>query len=449
MEQGFDKEIDSLLRRGRGGAGARVETGGNGGGVSPAHLDADELSAYAEGALPSAARLAAASHLADCADCRGAVVGLVRAAGVEAALEKSPVAETPASRETKPRVSWRDRLGTLFAPRVLRFVAPVLAVCLLGALAFVALRSRQSAPELTQDVQRQNTSPRVGITAPEESHKAAQPVGADTAPGQSPSVNTNTATREAASAPVTQGTTATTAGPADGRAADAAPSEAPAPPPPAAASEVTASELTALPVQSRAGGAGTGAPPPPAPKTVSANEDRDAKAGAPAGQLREEVTVTGNAQQQNRAANNQPGNFDYSQSPDGSRAQRRAPAQRSAPPEADEAERAEEREDSNKEKKRAEGRRGRALSRLGGADASVGESSSADERNVGGRRFRREGGAWVDVNYKPSMSSTGVRRGTDAFRALVADHPEIERAAQQLSGEFVIVIRGRAYRVRP
>ena len=325
MEQGFDKEIDSLLRRGRGGAGARVETGGNGGGVSPAHLDADELSAYAEGALPSAARLAAASHLADCADCRGAVVGLVRAAGVEAALEKSPVAETPASRETKPRVSWRDRLGTLFAPRVLRFVAPVLAVCLLGALAFVALRSRQSAPELTQDVQRQNTSPRVGITAPEESHKAAQPVGADTAPGQSPSVNTNTATREAASAPVTQGTTATTAGPADGRAADAAPSEAPAPPPPAAASEVTASELTALPVQSRAGGAGTGAPPPPAPKTVSANEDRDAKAGAPAGQLREEVTVTGNAQQQNRAANNQPGNFDYSQSPDGSRAQRRAP----------------------------------------------------------------------------------------------------------------------------
>jgi hypothetical protein len=69
-------------------------------------------------------------------------------------------------------------------------------------------------------------------------------------------------------------------------------------------------------------------------------------------------------------------------------------------------------------------------------------------RSVAGHKFRREGGAWVDVNYKPSMSSTGVRRGTDQYRALVADLPELGRIADQLGGEVVVVIKGRAYRIR-
>jgi hypothetical protein len=46
------------------------------------------------------------------------------------------------------------------------------------------------------------------------------------------------------------------------------------------------------------------------------------------------------------------------------------------------------------------------------------------------------------------MSSTGVRRGTEAFRALVADIPEIGRIAEQFSGEVVVVLHGRAYRIR-
>lgn len=444
MEQGFDKELDSLLRRVRGGAASRAEAGGNGGAAAQTHLDADELSAYAEGALPSAARMAAASHLADCDECRGAAVGLVRAAGVEAALEKGTAAEPTVSREVRPAVSLRERLGALFAPRVLGFVAPVLAVSLLGALAFVALRPRQSGPELTRDVQRQNAEPRVGITAPEEPQKVQQPVDANTTPGQSPPASANAEARDAAPSSVatTAGDTAT-AGPLN-RSADEAP---PPPAPVAAASEFA---VTPQPSQGTGGGAGTGAPPPP--KTEPAEEeksaDRSARAGSAAPpQLKEEVTVTGNAQQQNRAANNQTNVFDV-QSPDGSRAARRAP--RASAPAADEAERDEERADSTAEKERAaKSRRGRTLSELRTERESRGERSAADERSAAGRRFRREGGAWVDVNYKPSMPSTGVRRGTDSYRALVADHPEVERAAGQLSGEFVIVIRGRAYRVRP
>jgi hypothetical protein len=71
-----------------------------------------------------------------------------------------------------------------------------------------------------------------------------------------------------------------------------------------------------------------------------------------------------------------------------------------------------------------------------------------ETRSAAGHRFRREGGAWVDVNYKDSMSSTGVRRGSEGFRALVADIPEIGRIAEQIGGEVVVVVRGRAYRVR-
>jgi hypothetical protein len=71
-----------------------------------------------------------------------------------------------------------------------------------------------------------------------------------------------------------------------------------------------------------------------------------------------------------------------------------------------------------------------------------------ETRAAAGHRFRREGSAWVDVNYRPSMASTGVRRGSEAFRALVADIPVIGRVAGQLGGEVVVVVGGRAYRIR-
>ena len=77
MREGFDKEIDSLLRRNARGAAQPFADGGG----AVAHLDADELGAFAEGALPAAARVVAASHLADCDECRGVVVALARFGG--------------------------------------------------------------------------------------------------------------------------------------------------------------------------------------------------------------------------------------------------------------------------------------------------------------------------------------------------------------------------------
>src|SRR5215207_5055599 len=138
MREGFDKEIDSLLRRtARAPAGAR----GNGAaGAKPdSHLDADELAAFAEGALPEAARMNMVSHLADCGECRALAANLTRAAGVEAKLEKHAVAASPA-RESGTKRGW---LAAIFAPRTLRYVAPALAVCLVAVVSFVTLRSRR------------------------------------------------------------------------------------------------------------------------------------------------------------------------------------------------------------------------------------------------------------------------------------------------------------------
>src|SRR4051812_20630113 len=114
MKEGFDKEIDTLLRRhARGAARSYADA------PSPAttHLDADELGAFAEGALPAPARVAAAAHLADCNECRGVVVTLSSALG--GAAESKTLAAVPASPAVVSPSSWRAWAAAFFSPRVL------------------------------------------------------------------------------------------------------------------------------------------------------------------------------------------------------------------------------------------------------------------------------------------------------------------------------------------
>ena len=68
-------------------------------------------------------------------------------------------------------------------------------------------------------------------------------------------------------------------------------------------------------------------------------------------------------------------------------------------------------------------------------------------RRVGGRQFRRQGGVWVDTAYNSSRQTTSVARGSEQYRALVADEPGIRTIADQLGGEVIVVWKGRAYRI--
>jgi len=68
-----------------------------------------------------------------------------------------------------------------------------------------------------------------------------------------------------------------------------------------------------------------------------------------------------------------------------------------------------------------------------------------ETRSVGGRKFKRQGNAWVDSKLKSSMSVRTVGRGSEEFDKLDSG---LRSIAKQLSGEIVVVWKGKAYRIR-
>jgi hypothetical protein len=226
----------------------------------------------------------------------------------------------------------------------------------------------------------------------------------------------------------------------DGPAGGVKSAEALAPPPPAAAAEPATTESAAA-----------NAPPksaqPEEDETAKKEAKPDSKEKGTRRAAPEDEVGYGELAQQNRAARSRANEV---QMPDGARNQTRAGSNNTSNTGPDSGgglgattSRAEREGASAPASRRA---RSSAPARDRIED---GGAMRADEtRSVAGHRFRRVGGAWVDVNYKSSMPSTGVRRGTEPFRALVADMPELGRIASQLGGEVVVVVRGRAYRIR-
>ena len=86
-----------------------------------------------------------------------------------------------------------------------------------------------------------------------------------------------------------------------------------------------------------------------------------------------------------------------------------------------------------------EGLRTEAPRKSDGAPAS---EEAPQTRSVGGRKFARQGGRWVDQKFKSSMSLTNVSRGSDEFAALDSG---LRSIAQQLGGEVIVVWKGKAY----
>src|SRR6266851_3692513 len=134
-------EIDLLLRGLGRDASARSSSPQLGQEIG-AHLDADELNCYAEGVVSSAERARYNKHLADCENCRRIVSGLVPAASVTRSYEAV---------ERKTGWHWRDSFAALFAPSVLRYAVPALALTAIIAIAMVALRQRQHIEFVAQN----------------------------------------------------------------------------------------------------------------------------------------------------------------------------------------------------------------------------------------------------------------------------------------------------------
>jgi hypothetical protein len=372
MRQETNNEIDLLLRRLSRRQGATAPAGD--------HLDADELSSYAENALPAAARARCTDHLAECSRCRELVVQLSSAAGVVVAEKPSRVAAASGLRKF---------LAGLFTPMVLRYAVPALGLVVVAMIGLTVFRRGQlnSSPEMVATSRKAETPAVAQETKPQDNYvyglqdktKAASPVPEEPrrgrieaeppAPVAAPAANTPTDLSKEAPVAKTESTTVATA---------AAPPAAPKPAETTDEARKQDAEAQKKLAQER----------PTA--TPQAERERDFQAGAVA--------------------------------PAGVAATRRA------------AKRADSAED-----------------KAGGAPLplKLGEKDSDDgeTRTVAGRRFRKQRGMWVDTAYAGG-ATTDFTRGSEQYRGLVADEPEIKKIADQLDGQIIVVWKGRAYRIR-
>jgi hypothetical protein len=96
-------------------------------------------------------------------------------------------------------------------------------------------------------------------------------------------------------------------------------------------------------------------------------------------------------------------------------------------------------------------RRGDGVMTAGAEPKAKGGKDADDEgetRTVAGKRFRRQGNVWIDSAYDSSRGTIKVSRGSEQFRALVADEPGIATIAGKLDGVVILVWNGRTYRIQ-
>lgn len=150
MELDFDKEIDALLR-------TMPKSDADFAGKDK-HLDADEISAFAENALPEKARKRYTMHLADCDSCRKNLSELIL---LNAENEPEIVAEKAEAETVAPaQIPWYRKL---FAFPNLAYTMGALILAFVGLTAFIGLQNLNSG---NSEVAQSNTASRESETAP-------------------------------------------------------------------------------------------------------------------------------------------------------------------------------------------------------------------------------------------------------------------------------------------
>ncbi len=389
MKQVPQNEIDVLLRKlGQDQAGATE--------VKSAHLDPDELSAYAENALPQAARAKYTEHLVDCSACRRLVTDLTPRTVLESKKEEARVSAV------------HQFFSKLTTPSFLRYAVPSLAAVLILAIGFFVANLQQSRRNRLSEMVAKNESPPQVATSAEppaagvssvqnrvssvQDSKAASPSDKKTA-------KTNTDESQPESTPAKAQAVdelhtqeeAEKRAEAAGRADAARNAAAEAPPPPKAPQPTVADQpevaknkvaetkqetvAEVRPIKEEARKLDDTQIAASTPKAQAAPQTRRARMPAPAGM------AAGSADRDKQTKDNEQSNY------------------------------------------------------------------AAETRRVAGRDFRKVNGVWTDTAYD-GRETTNLSRGSEQFRALVADEPSLRTIADQLDGQIVVVWKGRAYRIR-
>ena len=408
-----DKQIDLLMRRY---AKAAPRWG------APDHLDADELSAFAEGALPATTRSRYVSHLADCDDCRKQVSDLAISSGAIVRAEQGQ------SAAGEGRTFWQVLAG-MFALPVLRYAAFGAVVLIVAGVALVALRrprdsglialneptnqERGSALKPPSAVQGGAPSKQANSGTASESSSQVAPTNNQAAKGTE---TRGDQTQPLSPVPMKDGTAPVAVEKKAGETeiAKAAPSYAPPPP----------SEITLAQQQQKAAETQSGISGPRQQQKVetldklAANQDRERDAGKDV--AKSDDMARKSAPQS--VASNQPS--------------RRI---------ADEKAKGPMRNMENNAINRSENV-GRAESpKKSPAPDDRATAEESQTRSVGGRKFRRQGNSWVDQKFKSSMTLKSIARGSDEYDALDSG---LRSIAQQLGGQVIVVWKDRAYLIK-
>lgn len=426
MNQEQDKEFDVLLRRYAKREGQRTKAAmffdeGNGkkmvGFTELEHLDADAMNAYAENALPSAARMRYAEHLVGCDACRKVVTQL--------ALTANPtgfVKEESTSVSTINAQTWREKLLSFLTIPSLKLAGSVAAVLLVASVTFIVWKRNDVSTDLAQNKQPRNVDN--GAAAYDANNNASPNSGNTTA--TSPAASPDTQNRNnpqpttVANEPVAERRKDTSATKSGESKKERDYQEAGSP-----------STGEDAPKDAKNDNSKTAAASQPTPTNVQTNSD-------PSAQNQTNIQDQTVAQQrQNYPAKSRTG-------PNNNRAGRDSG-------EGNRAQKAEEKKTDSGDDERAEKQKKSAPppapKKSVDSDKTTlagGNKREAETRAVGGKKFQRIGDAWVDVAYKDS-ATTNIKRGSDQYNSLDAG---LRSIAEQLGGEVIVVWQGRAYKIR-
>ena len=401
MSKEAKNEIDLMLR----------QLGRRGGALGPdvlfdsgeQHLDADELNSYVANALPTAARARYMEHIADCASCRRLVAQLSAAEG-HVVVEQATRVPSPSA--------LKQFLAGLLSPMVLRYAVPALGAIVITIVGFVVMREQARESATTFSLENKNGSvAQVASPTPSSLEGIVGQRATESAEPAAPKADP--LKRESSGGATAEQRTADTANAAPVGASDAQPlakSAEPAAPPapkvaPTGAAETEGAKKAEVDAASRAKLA-----------EAEAMRQRDEQKKAPEPQRQVAAAPATGA---NRPF--ETGRLASSEAIDNRAAKSRRDAAIDKSTAKDDA----SKEDAAKEKNEA----------------------APETRSVAGRSFRKNGNVWVDTAYS-SQQTTNMRRGSEQYRTLIGDVPEIRQIAEQLDGEFIVVWKGRAYRIR-
>ncbi len=400
MELEFDKEIDSLLRK-NGEAKRGVLVGDKPDEKPKVHLDADQLSAFAENAIPERSRGLYMSHLADCDRCRRILSGLIALNGEAMPAEERVVA--PAVTVSTAIEPWYRRL---LLPN-LAYVMGGLVLVFGGLIAFTVLQSSNS-----RDASISQVSSEAPAAARGPMYEDAQSVTDQMA------ANSNAASavaNKSASAPAANASS-NAVSVANNLTAGVTTDEELRK---EQRSDKDAKILTdGADVMQPSASAPVSAPPPPAITKPAPKGEAAAMSEAAPAESKDDESRSRSAKR--KSAENEKSDLSMSsrQTQDLARTQAGGVAPSKPGPSRDAQQNFPNRADNTLD--------------------------FYEERRISGKGFQRRNNVWYDNSYR-SGPTTNIRRGTEEYRKLDSG---LRTIAKSLSGVVVVVWKGKAYRIQ-